>query len=163
MNCPQLKLENQLCFPLYAASKEITRRYAPYLEPLDLTYTQYIVMLVLWEEKKCNVSELGKKLFLDSGTLTPLLKKLEAKGYIQRTREQSDERCLSVSLTAEGESLKRKAASVPSPWQAASTSPKQRLRRCTPCCTRFWKGFNSTRHELLKDPTTKLAAAGPGA
>ena len=113
MNCPQLKLENQLCFPLYAASKEITRRYAPYLEPLDLTYTQYIVMLVLWEEKKCNVSELGKKLFLDSGTLTPLLKKLEAKGYIQRTREQSDERCLSVSLTAEGESLKRKAASVP--------------------------------------------------
>ena len=113
MNCPQLKLENQLCFPLYAASKEITRRYAPYLEPLDLTYTQYIVMLVLWEEKKCNVSELGKKLFLDSGTLTPLLKKLEAKGYIQRTRKQSDERCLSVSLTAEGESLKRKAASVP--------------------------------------------------
>ena len=70
-------------------------------------------MLVLWEEKKCNVSELGKKLFLDSGTLTPLLKKLEAKGYIQRTREQSDERCLSVSLTAEGESLKCKAASVP--------------------------------------------------
>ena len=99
MNCPQLKLENQLCFPLYAASKEITRRYAPYLEPLDLTYTQYIVM--------------RKKLFLDSGTLTPLLKKLEAKGYIRRTREQSDERCLSVSLTAEGESLKRKAASVP--------------------------------------------------
>ena len=70
-------------------------------------------MLVLWEEKKCNVSELGKKLFLDSGTLTPLLKKLEAKGYIQRTREQSDERCLSVSLTPEGEVLKRKAASVP--------------------------------------------------
>ena len=113
MDCPQLKLENQLCFPLYAASKEITRRYAPYLEPLDLTYTQYIVMLVLWEDKKCNVSELGKKLFLDSGTLTPLLKKLEAKGYIQRTREQSDERCLFVSLTADGEALKRKAAAVP--------------------------------------------------
>ena len=109
----QLKLENQLCFPLYACAKEIVRSYKPFLDPLDLTYTQYIAMMVLWEEKKCNVSELGKKLFLDSGTLTPLLKKLEAKGYIQRTREQSDERCLSVSLTAEGESLKRKATGVP--------------------------------------------------
>lgn len=113
MNCSQLKLENQLCFPLYAASKEITRRYAPFLEPFDLTYTQYIVMLVLWEEKKCNVTELGKKLFLDSGTLTPLLKKLESKGYVKRTREESDERCLSVSLTTEGEKLQRKAASIP--------------------------------------------------
>jgi DNA-binding MarR family transcriptional regulator len=113
MTCSQLKLENQLCFPLYAASKEITRRYAPFLEPLDLTYTQYIVMLVLWEEKKCNVTELGKKLFLDSGTLTPLLKKLETKGYIKRTREENDERCLSVSLTDEGEKLQHKAASIP--------------------------------------------------
>ena len=113
MNCSQLKLENQLCFPLYAVSKEITRRYAPFLEPLDLTYTQYIVMLVLWEEKKCNVTELGKKLFLDSGTLTPLLKKLESKGYIKRSREESDERCLSVSLTDDGEKLQRKATSIP--------------------------------------------------
>ena len=98
---------------MYAVSKEITRRYAPFLEPLDLTYTQYIVMLVLWEEKKCNVTELGQKLYLDSGTLTPLLKKLENKGYITRTREASDERCLSVSLTDEGEKLQHKAASVP--------------------------------------------------
>lgn len=113
MICPQLKLENQLCFPLYAVSKEITRRYTPFLEPLDLTYTQYIVMLVLWEEKKCNVTELGKKLFLDSGTLTPLLKKLESKGYIKRSREEADERCLSVSLTDDGEKLQRKAASIP--------------------------------------------------
>ena len=113
MNCPQLKLENQLCFPLYAVSKEITRRYAPILEPLKLTYTQYIAMLVLWEEKKCNVTELGKKLFLDSGTLTPLLKKLEAKGYIKRSREESDERCLSVSLTPKGEMLQSKAAKIP--------------------------------------------------
>lgn len=113
MNCPQLKLENQLCFPLYVVSKEITRRYAPFLEPLDLTYTQYIVMLVLWEEKKCNVTELGKKLYLDSGTLTPLLKKLESKGYIKRSREESDERCLSVSLTDDSEKLQRKAASIP--------------------------------------------------
>lgn len=113
MSYPQLKLENQLCFPLYAVSKEITRRYAPFLEPLDLTYTQYIVMLVLWEEKKCNVTELGKKLYLDSGTLTPLLKKLESKGYIKRSRKESDERCLSVSLTYDGEKLQHKAASVP--------------------------------------------------
>ena len=113
MICPQLKLENQLCFPLYAVSKEITRRYTPFLEPLELTYTQYIVMLVLWEEKKCNVTELGKKLFLDSGTLTPLLKKLEAKGYVKRTREESDERCLSVRLTDEGEKLQSKAKNVP--------------------------------------------------
>lgn len=113
MNCPQLKLENQLCFPLYAVSKEITRRYTPFLEPLGLTYTQYIAMLVLWEEKKCNVTELGKKLFLDSGTLTPLLKKLEAKGYVKRTRETSDERCLSVCLTDKGELLQSKAKSIP--------------------------------------------------
>ena len=113
MICPQLKLEKQLCFPLYAVSKEITRRYTPFLEPLDLTYTQYIVMLVLWEEKKCNVTELGKKLFLDSGTLTPLLKKLESKGYIKRSREEAYERCLSVSLTDDGEKLQRKAASIP--------------------------------------------------
>ena len=113
MICPQLKLENQLCFPLYAVSKEITRRYAPFLEPLDLTYTQYIVMLVLWEEKNCNVTELGQKLYLDSGTLTPLLKKLESKGYITRTREARDERRLSVSLTDEGEKLQHKATSIP--------------------------------------------------
>ena len=109
MDCPQLKLENQLCFPLYAASKEITRRYAPYLEPLDLTYTQYIVMLVLWEEKKCNVSELGKKLFLDSGTLTPLLKKLEAKGYVVRQRSADDERRVCVALTPQGSKLQTAA------------------------------------------------------
>ena len=108
-----LKLQNQLCFPLYAASRSVIRLYHPYLSALDLTYTQYIVMLVLWEEKKCNVTELGQKLYLDSGTLTPLLKKLESKGYITRTREASDERCLSVSLTDEGEKLQHKAASVP--------------------------------------------------
>ena len=81
-----LKLENQLCFPLYACSKEIVRRYKTYLDKLDLTYTQYIVMMVMWEEKELNVKELGDKLFLDSGTLTPVLKKLEAKGYVTRER-----------------------------------------------------------------------------
>ena len=80
-----LKLENQLCFPLYACSKEIVRRYKVYLDKLDLTYTQYIVMMVMWEDKELNVKELGDKLFLDSGTLTPVLKKLESKGYVQES------------------------------------------------------------------------------
>ena len=128
MICPQLKLENQLCFPLYAVSKEITRRYTPFLEPLDLTYTQYIVMLVLWEEKKCNVTELGQKLYLDSGTLTPLLKKLESKGYIMLTREASDGRCLSVSLTDEGEKLQLKAANVPKSMASCVNLPENEAK-----------------------------------
>ena len=91
-----LKLENQLCFPLYACSKEIVRRYKPYLDEIDLTYTQYIAMMVLWEEKEINVKDLGKKLYLDSGTLTPLLKRLEQKGMVARRRDQKDERMRSA-------------------------------------------------------------------
>lgn len=109
-----LKLENQLCFPLYACSKEIIRKYKPYLDELDLTYTQYIVMLVLFEEKNINVKTLGDKLFLDSGTLTPVLKKLESKGYIIRNRSDKDERNLIISITNEGLELKKKAINVPS-------------------------------------------------
>ena len=108
-----LKLSNQLCFPLYAASKEIVRRYKPFLDELDLTYTQYIVMLVLWEHERLNVKELGKYLYLDSGTLTPLLKKLEDKGYIKRSRDLEDERNVLVSLTKEGIALRDKALKVP--------------------------------------------------
>ena len=89
-----LKLENQICFPLYACSKEIVKRYTPFLEEIDLTYTQYITMMVLWEKEELNVKELGSILYLDSGTLTPLLKKLEAKGYISRNRCKEDERNL---------------------------------------------------------------------
>ena len=108
-----LKLENQLCFPLYAASNAVIRKYKPLLDKLDLTYTQYITMMVLWEEKKINVKKLGECLFLNSGTLTPLLKKLEAKGYIERHRLQEDERNLVVSITKKGEALKEKAVEVP--------------------------------------------------
>ncbi len=93
-----LKLENQLCFPLYACSKEITRRYKPFLSKLDLTYTQYITMMVLWETRELSVKELGDKLFLDSGTLTPLLKKLESKGYLTRNRSVKDERNLIIKI-----------------------------------------------------------------
>lgn len=108
-----LKLENQLCFPLYACSKEIVKRYKPFLEEIDLTYTQYITMLVLWEHRQMNVKELGSYLFLDSGTLTPVLKKLEQKGYLTRKRNEKDERVLDVAITEAGEALKDKAVEIP--------------------------------------------------
>ena len=108
-----LKLGNQLCFPLYACSKEIIRKYKPYLDDIDLTYTQYITMMVLWEKKTVNVKTLGENLYLDSGTLTPVLKKLESKGYITRERSSEDERNLVVSITEEGMALREKALSIP--------------------------------------------------
>lgn len=109
-----LKIENQLCFPLYACAKEVVRKYKPYLDEIDLTYTQYITMLVLWDKKKINVKNLGEILFLDSGTLTPLLKKLEQKGYIIRERNTNDERNLDVTITSNGEKLKNQAKTIPS-------------------------------------------------
>ncbi len=108
-----LKLKNQLCFPLYAASREILRKYTPFLSELDLTYTQYIVMMVLWEEKTLTVGELGKRLLLDTGTLSPLLKAMEKKNLLRRTRDTSDERIVKLAITPEGEALKEKAAEVP--------------------------------------------------
>ena len=108
-----LKLKNQVCFPLYAASREVIKLYRPYLEAIDLTYTQYIAMLVFWEEKKLSVKELGQRLFLDSGTLTPVLKSLESKGYVQRYRSRQDERVLLVEITEKGEMLREHAASIP--------------------------------------------------
>ena len=108
-----LKLENQLCFPLYAASREVLRRYTPLLKPLDLTYTQYIVLMVLWEQQEISVCELGKKLFLDTGTLSPLLKSMEKKNLLTRTRAKSDERIVNVAITEEGMALREKAACIP--------------------------------------------------
>lgn len=115
MNDPYaaLKLENQLCFPLYACAKEIVKAYKPYLDELDLTYTQYITMMVMWEHKELRVKEVGEKLFLDSSTLTPLLKRLEEKGYIARRRSETDERDVFVRITEAGEALKEKAVTVP--------------------------------------------------
>jgi DNA-binding MarR family transcriptional regulator len=109
----ELALENQLCFPLYAASKEIIKHYKGLLDPLDLTYTQYLVMLVLWEQGTMTVKELGEVLCLDSGTLTPVLKKLETKDYLSRVRKQEDERSLNVSLTDKGRRLHDSAKSIP--------------------------------------------------
>ena len=108
-----LKLENQLCFPLYACAKEIVKAYKPYLDELDLTYTQYITMMVMWEHKKLRVKEVGEHLYLDSSTLTPLLKRLEEKGYISRRRSTEDERDLIVSITEAGIALREKALTVP--------------------------------------------------
>ena len=108
-----LMLKNQLCFPLYACSKEIIRRYKPFLDKVDLTYTQYITMMALWENESMNVRELGQCLFLDSGTLTPVLKKLEGKGYIERCRSKEDERNLIVTVTAKGWELREKALKIP--------------------------------------------------
>ena len=109
----QLKLENQLCFPLYAASRQITGLYTPFLKELDLSYTQYIVMLVLWQNEQIRVTDLCRRLYLDTGTITPLLKKLENKGYLIRKRSMEDERVVMVCLTDEGRQLKKKAVSIP--------------------------------------------------
>ncbi len=108
-----LKLENQMCFPLYAAAREVTKLYRPYLDALNLTYTQYITMMVLWECGECSVKALGDKLYLDSGTLTPVLKNMESKGFVRRVRSREDERMLIVTLTDEGRALKERAKSVP--------------------------------------------------
>ena len=108
-----LKLDNQICFPLYAVSKEIIRKYKPFLDEIDLTYTQYITMMVMWEKKEISVKALGEYLYLDSGTLTPLLKTLEKKGYVRRTRSSEDERVLIVSITDEGMELRNKAVDIP--------------------------------------------------
>ncbi len=108
-----LKLCNQVCFPLYACSKEIIRKYKPFLDEIDLTYTQYIAMMVLWEKNTVNVKTLGECLYLDSGTLTPVLKKLESKKYITRERSNEDERNLVVTITKEGMDLRDKALSIP--------------------------------------------------
>ncbi len=108
-----LTLKKQLCFPIYLCSKEIIRKYTPLLDELNLTYTQYIVMMFFWEKGKSNVKDLGNALLLDSSTLTPLLKKLESKGYITRVRSSIDERNLAIDVTKKGLSLRDKALSIP--------------------------------------------------
>ncbi|WP_263603640.1 MarR family winged helix-turn-helix transcriptional regulator [Chryseobacterium sp. PET-29] len=108
-----LKLQNQLCFPLYVIAKEITGLYRPFLDELDITYPQYLVMMVLWENDGLSVNHIGEKLYLDSGTLTPLLKRLETKGFILRKRKKEDERVVEVFTTETGKALKAKACEIP--------------------------------------------------
>lgn len=118
-----LKLDNQMCFPLYAYSKELIKMYRPLLDELDLTYTQYITMLVLWEHRNMSVREVGELLYLDSGTLTPVLKSLESKGFVTRQRSKDDERVLEVGLTREGLNLREKALNVPGQMNACINLP----------------------------------------
>lgn len=132
--CEALLLKNQLCFPLYAASKEVVRRYKPLLDELDLTYTQYIAMMVMWEKVEVSVKDMGDALYLDSGTLTPVLKSLEAKGYLTRHRSAQDERLLLCKLTDEGAALRQKAQDVPLQMAA---------------CVRLTKEEGATLYRLL--------------
>lgn len=118
-----LKLDNQLCFPLYAASRQIIKRYTPFLAALDLTYTQYVAMMVLWECGEISARDLGRRLYLDSGTLTPVLKSLERKGCVTRRRDPDDDRVLRVALTDAGRALREKALAVPG--QIAACIPMQ--------------------------------------
>ncbi len=111
--CEALKLKNQVCFPLYACSKELVRRYGPYLKELNLTYTQYLVMMVLWEHESVSSRELAECLHLDYGTLTPVLRRLDQAGYLTRERAAEDERLLTLTLTEKGRALKDGAVSIP--------------------------------------------------
>ena len=133
-----LLLDNQLCFPLYACAREIVKRYKPHLDPLGLTYTQYIAMMVLWEVKQTTSKALGERLLLDSGTLTPVLKKLEEKGLVARSRDPRDERNLIVSLTPEGEALRARAAEVP-----------QNMSRCFPLPLEDAQTLHTLLHRFL--------------
>ncbi|MDB5852961.1 MAG: MarR family transcriptional regulator [Herminiimonas sp.] len=122
-----LALDNQFCFALYSASLALTKTYKPHLEKLGLTYPQYLVMLVLWQQDRLAVKSIGERLFLDSGTLTPLLKRLESAGFIERNRDPQDERQVVISLTREGRALKRRAADIPRHIIGASGQPQATL------------------------------------
>lgn len=128
-NLQQLKLENQICFPVYALSREIVSRYRPLLDQLDITYPQYLVLLVLWEHQEQSVSQLGEKLYLDSGTLTPLLKRLEQKKLVTRSRSKEDERIVKIKLTSEGQSLQKKAADIPKQLFEDMKVPEEELKQ----------------------------------
>ena len=123
-----LKLSKQLCFPLYACSREMIKLYKPWLDELGLTYTQYITMMVLWEHHATTVKSLGQELYLDSGTLTPLLKKLEEKGLVTRRRSELDERNLIVTLTEKGEALREEALHIPAEMTKCVNLPKEDIR-----------------------------------
>ena len=129
-----LVLEKQLCFSLYSASHRLVRSYRLLLEPLDLTYPQYLAMLVLWQDSKLNVKELGEKLHLDSGTLTPLLKRLESKGLVSRTRSQQDERVVQIGLTDQGQLLKAQASHIPMAIFQQSGLPLEQLMELKHSC-----------------------------
>ncbi len=125
-----MKLANQLCFPLYAAARSVTNLYTPWLKPLGLTYTQYIVFLVLWEKDGVSVTEIGDKLMLDNGTLSPLLKKMEKAGYVERRRcREEDDRIVEITLTDEGRALQEKAKDIPAKVAGCLDLPPEKARQ----------------------------------
>ena len=142
-----LLLENQLCFPLYAASREVVKQYTPYLKPLGITYTQYITMMVLWEQSPMGVKALGEHLYLDSGTLTPVLKKLEQKGYLTRHRSEEDERNLLVCLTPEGASLTERAKEIPRQMCACLALPEEDIRLLKTALDKLMAAFSLPQGE----------------
>ncbi len=124
-----MKLANQLCFPLYAASRQVIGLYTPWLKPLGLTYTQYIVFLVLWEKDGITVGEICDRLMLDNGTLSPLLKKMQQAGYIERTRSEADDRVVVITLTEEGKALRERAKDVPGKVAGCIDLPPEKARQ----------------------------------
>lgn len=122
-----LKLENQLCFPIYALSRQITAIYRPHLEAIDLTYPQYLVMLALWQQETVTVKQLGKLLWLDSGTLTPLLKRMEENGLLTRTRSEADERVVNIRISKKGTALKKQARAIPDAIKNALATDEDQL------------------------------------
>ncbi|MCP3136184.1 MarR family transcriptional regulator [Pyxidicoccus sp. QH1ED-7-1] len=145
-----LSLDAQLCFPLYAAARAVTQAYAPLLSKLGLTYPQYLVMLVLWETDGVTVKGMGEKLFLDSGTLTPLLKRLEAQGLVRRERSKEDARSVHVHLTAAGRALRRKAVSVPEALVCKMGLSLQELSRLRDDVRRLFEALSKSQPETLK-------------
>lgn len=135
-----MKLDNQLCFPLYAAARYVTGLYTPWLKPLGLTYTQYITFLVLWEKDGLTVSEIGKRLMLDNGTLSPMLKKMEQAGYIERNRSKDDDRVVIITLTEEGRQLQQKAKDIP-----------ENVGKCIDLPVQKAIELHSLLHELLEN------------
>ena len=124
-----MKLENQLCFPLYAAARNVVNLYTPLLKPLGLTYTQYIVFLVLWEQDGITVGTLGEKLMLDNGTLSPLLKKMQKAGYIERRRSPEDERVVEITLTEKGRQLQQQAKDIPLQAAGSVDFPREKAEQ----------------------------------
>lgn len=146
MNGDLLRLDKQLCFPLYAAAKEVVGLYKPMLDRLDLTYTQYIAMMVLWERKSVGVKQLGQSLYLDSGTLTPLLKRLEGKGYVRRERDAADERTVIITITQAGEKLREQALEIPA-----------YMRQCLPLSFEEAQTLYALLYKLLGNLTDESA------
>jgi len=142
-NSPQLLFENQICFPLYSAANAVVRAYRPLLDELDITYLQYIVLMVLWQESSLNVKELGQRLSLDSGTLTPLLKRLESKGFVERKRSDQDERVRIITITKQGMGLKKKARDIPQKLACTIGLPTTQGRELKTLCEQLLKALDN--------------------